>query len=241
MGDSHEVKLFSTWCAKAIALIGALPATLQDRAVALQLERRRKNEPVERRRADRNADLDELCRKTARWAADNSNVLRECDPVVPNDLDDRAADNWRALLAIAEAVGPSWAEKARAAASVLSGKRDESEETPGVMLLRDSRGILNERVPFLSPSRLVEELVKIEEAPWSEWRNGKPISAKGVANLLKPYGLRSELDREDKVPGRRYYRDKFKPARERYLPEDPQKSVATVASVTSPVNAGNFG
>ena len=80
VGDSHEVKLFSTWCAKAIALIGALPATLQDRAVALQLERRRKKEPVERRRADRNADLDELCRKTARWAADNSYVLRERDP-----------------------------------------------------------------------------------------------------------------------------------------------------------------
>jgi putative DNA primase/helicase len=72
VGDSHEAKVFSTWCAKVAGLIGRLPPTLQDRSIVLQLERKRADQVVDRRRADRNDDLVELYRKTARWAADQS-------------------------------------------------------------------------------------------------------------------------------------------------------------------------
>jgi putative DNA primase/helicase len=41
VGDDHEVKSFSTWCAKAIALIGELPGTLQDRSIIVRMHRKR--------------------------------------------------------------------------------------------------------------------------------------------------------------------------------------------------------
>src|SRR5262249_47686546 len=156
--------------AKVAALIGRLPPTLQDRSIAIQLERKRVDQRVERRRGDRNNDLLELHRKASRWAADHKIDLASRDPEVPSSLDDRAADNWRSLLAIADAIGGNYPQHARAAASALSGGRDEDEESPGVVLLRDVRRILEgSRAPveFLTPSRLVEELVRLEEAPWS--------------------------------------------------------------------------
>ena len=44
----HEPRLFSTWGARMIALIGRLPATLEDRAIVLPLRRRAPGETVER-------------------------------------------------------------------------------------------------------------------------------------------------------------------------------------------------
>ena len=231
VGDSHEVKQFSTWCAKVAALIGPLPPTLQDRSIVVQLERKRLDQAVERRRADRNSDLVELCRKAARWSADHADQLVACDPMAPGTLDDRAADNWRPLLAVAEVIGGNWPQHARKAASALSGSRDADDESPGVLLLRDVRQVLTDRVPFLSPSRLIEELVALEEAPWAEWRHGKPITARGVANLLRPYGISSELSREAGITGRRYHREAFLNAWGRYLPEHPQTSVTSVAAL----------
>ncbi len=46
VGDNHETKQFSTWCAKVAALIGPLPPTLQDRSIAVKLERKRVDQPV---------------------------------------------------------------------------------------------------------------------------------------------------------------------------------------------------
>jgi len=43
------------------------------------------------------------------WAADNFGKLADPDPKMP-DLNDRAADNWHPLLAIADLVGGTWPE-----------------------------------------------------------------------------------------------------------------------------------
>src|SRR5205814_8931570 len=101
-GDNHEVKTFSTWCAKAIALIDRLPNTLQDRSIVIRMRRKQSTEVVERLRLDRLAGLQELCSKCARWVADYSGELALADPAMPAQLNDRAADNWRPLMAIAE-------------------------------------------------------------------------------------------------------------------------------------------
>ena len=150
----------------------------------------------------------------------------------PDTLDDRAADNWRPLLAIAEVIGGNWPQHARKAARALSGSRDADDESPGVLLLRDIRELMPERVPFLAPSVLVEKLVELEEAPWKEWRHGKPITPRGVSNLLKPYNIQSELAREEGVPGRRYYRDAFLNAWGRYL-LPPKTSATSVTALLS--------
>lgn len=235
VGDNHEVKRFSTWCPKIIALIGELPPTLQDRSVVIPMRRRQRDEKVERRRADRNADLEIICRKAARWASDNAEALADCDPDVPDQMDDRAADNWRPLLAIAELAGEHWPATAREAALVLSGARSDDDDGGGVLLLRDIREVLG-RDDWLTPTRLVERLVELPESPWPEWRRGKPITARGVARLLKPFSIKSEEGRVEGDKKRRYYRANFEDAWARYL-----TPAHTPSPDSTPITSGTNG
>ena len=104
-------------------MIGKLPSTLSDRAIEVPLKRKRPDEKVMRFRIVRPGDLPDLKRKCIRWAADNLISLRDgaLGVSVPEGLNDRAADNWEPLLAIADRTGGEWPERARKAALALSG------------------------------------------------------------------------------------------------------------------------
>jgi Protein of unknown function (DUF3631) len=104
-----EPRMFSTWAPAAIVAIGKLPDTLNDRAVPCRMHRRKPGERIMSFRIDRTDDLVSLARKAARWAADSEEFLRKADPDV-GSLSNRIADNWRPLLAIAEAAGGGMAD-----------------------------------------------------------------------------------------------------------------------------------
>jgi Protein of unknown function (DUF3631) len=106
VGDDYEPRVFSCHCPVAIAAIGRLPDTVEDRSVAVTLQRRRKDEPVTRLRLGQLALLAPIASKAQRWADDHSMALETADPKIPDALNDRAADCWRILLAIAERAGP---------------------------------------------------------------------------------------------------------------------------------------
>src|SRR5205814_1461573 len=95
------------------------------------------DEPVESFRYDRTEELDQLARKAARWAADNIALLRGADPDVPANLYNRAADNWRPLLAIADAAGGEWPQRARAIAAATV----DADQIKRVGLLADIREV----------------------------------------------------------------------------------------------------
>jgi putative DNA primase/helicase len=218
VGEDHEPRQFATYGACGISLIGRLPGTLADRSIPAALQRRRADEPIEPFRADRTSHLDTLARKSARWAADHAADIRAADPEMPTGLVNRAADNWRGLLAIADAAGGKWPERARAACSTLAGAVEDDQST-GVLLLGDIRDIFGARgVDRIASAELVEALVAIEGRPWAEWRGGKPITTTGLARLLRPFGLTPENVRiAERVP-KGYLRERFAEAWERYLP-----------------------
>jgi len=125
-----------------IALIGRLPATLEDRVIVLPMRRRAPGESVDRLRCDGLLrQLDPLRRRAVRWVADHRPTLRAADPAVPEDLDDRQADNWRPLLAIADAAGGTWPALARTASRTLSGVVVEADTSAPVRLLADLRDL----------------------------------------------------------------------------------------------------
>src|SRR3954447_15729152 len=95
----HKPRRFSTWAPKAIATIHTLADTLKDRAVVVRLQRKPPGATVERLARRDNADFAALRSQAARWVADNFDKLADPDPKMP-DLNDRAAVNWRPLLAI---------------------------------------------------------------------------------------------------------------------------------------------
>src|SRR6202022_3515960 len=79
-----------------------------------------------------------LRRQAARWAYDNFSGLTDPEPEVPDSLNDRAADNWRPLLAIAELAGGDWPKRARDAGCLLSGEGHDATSI-NVELLADIR------------------------------------------------------------------------------------------------------
>lgn len=227
VGDENEPKTFSTWSPKVIALIGSLPGTLEDRALVIPMRRKRPDEMVAKLRADRMDSFQEIARRCVRWAMDNLDTLKSADPEVPSCLNDRAADNWRPLLAIADVVGGAWPTKARSVAEILSGDELE-DEAAAVMLLEDIRNFFKEKNTERLPSaNIVEKLIAMEERPWPEWRRGKPLTTRQLARLLKPFGIRPKTFRDGYETHKGYLKGDFNDAFSRYLP------VPFVTSVTS--------
>ena len=166
-GETHEPTVFRTWGAAAIALIGSLPGTLEDRSIVIPMRRRRPGESVKRWRINYAAGLVDYARSADWWAETHMVTLRESDPELPNGLGDRARDNWRPLIAIADLAGGDWPDLARAAAISLTPGEESSR---GVVLLADLRAIFHglgwpEKA---LTSELVAELTAPEDSRWTE-------------------------------------------------------------------------
>lgn len=231
VGRDFEPRSFTTFCPKVVAMIGELPATLADRSVIVKMRRRTPNEHVERLREDRDLGFGDVLRKLERWAVDSAGRLKGCDPFVPDQLDDRAADNWRPLLAIAELAGDDWRETACAAACRLSGAEREAEGTAVVQLLSDIRATFLGEVDRMSSEDLVQALTALEDRPWLEWTNGKPLTKVQLARLLRPLGISPDSVRFAAGVKKGYLRCQFEDAFLRYLPanaEQPEQSAGAV-------------
>jgi putative DNA primase/helicase len=217
VNGEHKPRRFSTWSPKAIATIQALADTLEDRAIVLQLQRKARTANVDRLRRRDNDEFALLRRQAARWAADNFSKLTDPEPDIPVALNDRAADNWRPLLAIADLAGGTWPRRAREAACLLSGEGQDSTSV-NVELLADIRLAFRE-ADVLRSADLVAKLVEDPERPWATWRHGKPLTQKQLAGVLRPFGIISETV---SIPGladaKGYKRVRFEHAWEVYLP-----------------------
>jgi putative DNA primase/helicase len=219
VGDSWEPRKFWVWGPVAIALIGNLPSTLADRSIHIRLRRKATRETIERLRLDRIGDLTEgLQRRCLRWAHDHLAQLRDADPSVPETLNDRAADNWRPLCAIAEIAEGEWPQRVRKAIAALAGT-EMDDDAMGVMLLADIRQIFEaDGSEKIFSETLVKALHALEERPWSEWgQQRKPMSKTQLAGLLRPFEIRSKDVRLGEEKAKGYTKDDFADAWERYL------------------------
>jgi hypothetical protein len=184
VNGEHKPRRFSTWAPKAIATIRKLADTLEDRSVIVTLQRKPRDAKVERLRRRDTEEFKSLRSQAARWAADNFDKLVDPDPAVPEVLNDRAADNWRPLLAIADLAGGTWPEDARRAACTLSG--EEEDGAVNVELLRDIRVAFGD-AQVIRSADLIEKLIADPERPWAEWSHGRPLTQRQLAGLLRPF------------------------------------------------------
>jgi Protein of unknown function (DUF3631) len=214
VGDQHEVKVFSTFGAVAIALIGELPDTLADRSVTVPLVRRKRDEPIANFAGRRPKEaLVPLTQQMMRWTRDNGEAIGAAQPEMPRALYNRLADNWHALLAIADAAGGDWPNRARTAAT-----HDLDPDAASVveMLVADIATVFAKgALDFINSADLAAALVRIEGRPWAEYSRGKPLSTNMLARLLKPLKIAPRPDTIGDVRG--YRRGQFNEAFERYL------------------------
>jgi hypothetical protein len=228
VGDDSEPKPFSAWAPKVFAHIGRIRDTLEDRSIKIGLRRKLKGTKVERLpRGDPYVGIRQKC---ARWVADNFEALVAAKPKIPESLNDREADSWWPLLAIADLCGVG--EEARVAALELSEKADD--DTVATVLLADLRALFVSRgmgamqgATSMASVTIVAALATMEGRPWPEYKNDKPITPTQLAALLKPFGIRSRKvkGRDDKqVQG--YVFEDFKSTFTRYLDPLPPLSKA---------------
>ncbi len=216
VGDDHEPRTFSTWAPAAIAAIGKLPDTIEDRSISCKMRRRKASERVESFRSDRTEHLRVLVRKAMRWAADNDDALRDADPDV-GELQNRVADNWRPLLAIADVAGGEWPKRMREIATAAVAAR--AEQSVKVQLLTDIKAAFAaKQTDRFFPETLVEYLTSLEDRPWVEWKNGKPLSKAQLGRLLSSFEIISQTIRIDSKAARGYHMKAFEDAFARYTP-----------------------
>jgi hypothetical protein len=235
VGDEHEPRAFPCYAATVIALIGQLPGTLADRSVDIVLARRHPNETITAFRLDQTESLDVVARQVARWAEDNAARIGLTDPQMPPGIYNRAADNLRPLLAIAEAIGgDEWPEKARqAAVALVGGDIDEVSRTE--LLLSDIRNIFSAlKLDEISSADLIERLCEIVPRPWSEMgKPPKPMTQNKLARLLKPLAIPPELITDRRIAG--YKLAHFQEAFARYLAP---KGDSNLSASPNPITTG---
>ena len=240
-GGDFDLADFPVFCPKALAGIGELPDTIADRSIRVTMKRRAPSESVERfRLRTAKAEAAPLRERLETWANTAVAKLTELEPALPESLGDRACDVWEPLLAIAELAGGMWPARAREAAIVLSGAAIEDVVSLGVRLLHDIREVLRGRTGPIPTCELLEGLTTMEEAPWGDLR-GKPLAARGLARILRPYGVKSRTVRVGTATMKGYHPGGFQDAWERYCSYTLEISVTSVTSVTNSGAKANAG
>ena len=201
----------------------------------IRMRRRAPTEHVEpyRRRvhaAEGNAIRDRL----AAWAGCRIERLEAAWPEMPPGIEDRNADVWEALLAIADAAGGEWPTTARVAAFALVALAMAGTPSLGVRLLADLRQIYGDR-DAISTEDILRELIALEESPWTDLR-GKPIDARRLARYLHPYGVTSKVVRIGTSTPRGYTKEDLHDPWIRYLGEAAKECATCATSATSPAS-----
>jgi putative DNA primase/helicase len=221
-GAHFQPRRFSTWCPKSVAIIGKLSATLQDRSIVIPMRRKFPGDRVDALPEEPVSAFRALRQQCRRWVDDNPEALRKA--VVPTIavLNDRAADNWRALLQIAEIAGHGWSEKARAAAAALTSATEDLMGV-GLQLLADIRDCFVRNGDRVRSRDLATYLATLEGRPWPDWSGGRGISPNQIARLLADFGVEPRTIRftpERKGTDKGYERTQFEDLFARYLPPE---------------------
>ena len=235
-GDGNVVKGFNAFAPAALAGIGNLPGTLHDRSIVVRLVRAKPGEVLARFDSRHVEPETELCRKLARWCADNFARLETADPTMPDTAFNRLADNWRPLFAIADAAGADWPARAVASFAALTCTEDVDAQGIAATLLTDISAIFAaEGADRLPSAQLALALAKLEGRPWPEFgRPPKAITANGVARLLRRFNLAPHTIRlSDGTTPKGYYSTDFADAFARFV----QKPVfSNRHTATTPAN-----
>ncbi len=215
--NTRSLEKIPTFAMAALAGIGAMPDTIEDRAVVIRMRRRAPGETVApyRHRRDR-PGLTTLAGELADWLGGHLGELETAVPVMP--LEDRAADTWEPLIAVADLAGADWPTRARQAAVMLTTERDEATATSDrIRLLTDCRTAFGQATA-IPTTVLLERLKADPEAPWSEYQAGGLTSMK-LGALLREYDIRSTTIRFAGIgQAKGYHRPDFTDAWNRYCP-----------------------
>jgi hypothetical protein len=225
IGSSWEPRDFQTFSPKAFAGIGHLPATIRDRSLTIGLRRAKRADKVQRFRKRRvKPEGDQLRQRIEAWAKINIEKLREAQPDLPDELNDRQQDVCEPLLALADLAGDCWPARARTALIELCTGFAPPDDSTGQRVLADIKDAFTEmQTARLSTRQLLQVLHARQDSPWGEFEHGRPLSPFQLSRLLTPFDVRPRDIRFDQAIQKGYLRADFEDPWDRYLPPGPEK------------------
>jgi hypothetical protein len=186
-GGNQTVQAFPSYAAVAVAGLGWLPDTILTRSVVVRMRRRAPNERVEAFRARIHEPEGHALRdRLATWADTVRDQIAEAWPEMPEGVSDRPADVWEPLLAVADAAGGEWPERARnACVELVAAAAAGDKASLGIRLLTDLREVFAgaDRMPTV---QIIATLNAMDEAPWADL-DGKPLDSRRLARFLGEY------------------------------------------------------
>jgi len=227
-GKSVEVEELPAFAAVCLAGLDDLPDTIMSRSIVVRMRRRAPNERIESyRRRVHQTEGHALRDDLAAWVNIVRPSLQDAWPDLPKGIEDRNADVWEPLLAIADAAGGHWPGSARETAVTLVKAAQSSAGGFGVQLLADLRTVFGNE-PAMTTEAIIEALCALDESPWADIR-GKSLDARSLSRRLGKYGIKPKVIRiGDKTP-RGYDRADLYDSWLRYLPDLAVAGVADVA------------
>ncbi|MYS24681.1 Protein of unknown function [Streptomyces sp. DvalAA-14] len=233
VGDQQVVQPFPVYAAVAMAGLGWLPDTILHRSVVIRMRRRAPNEHVEAFRARiHEPEGHELRDRLAAWADAVRDRVAGAFPAMPEGVNDRPADVWEPLLAVADAAGGTWPDRARnACVELVTAAAEGSKASLGIGLLTDLRTVFNgaDRMPT---AQIVAALTDMDEAPWADV-DGKPLNSRLLSKHLAEYVTADNQPikaRNIRLGGgvvKGYYATDLRDAWARYCPPPPGKSATS--------------
>ncbi len=237
--NTQRVESIPTFAMAALAGIGAMPDTIEDRAVVVRMRRRAPGETVAPYRIRRDGPkLRTLAAQLAGWLGRHLPELERAEPAMP--VEDRAADTWEPLVAVADLAGGDWPARARHAVLTLTAEAtDNSRTSTRVRLLTDLRAAFTALgdPTAATTADLIRELNADDEAPWAAF-GPAGITGKRLGDLLREFDITSIKIRFQVGQSRGYLREDFTDAWDRYCPAPPGVSVPSVPTVFPQVNPG---
>ncbi|SOD76268.1 Protein of unknown function [Streptomyces sp. 1222.2] len=244
-GSNQNAQVFGSYCAVAMAGLGSLPDTVLTRSVIIRMRKRAPNEKVEPYRQRIHEKQGHALRdRLAKWADTVRDQVTNAWPDLPDGVSDRPADVWEPLLAVADAAGGCWPDRARAAClDLIRAAHDNDEASLGVRLLTDLRDKVFGDADRVPTAVILEVLLSMEDAPWGDV-DDKPLNSRSLARMLsqyvtpankpiKPRGIRTPSG----FP-KGYYAEDLTDAWTRYCPPLPEESATSATSATPQVSKG---
>lgn len=187
-GGNQTVQAFPSYCGVAIAGLGSLPDTIMTRSVIIRMRRRARNEQVEAFRARlHEAEGHKLRDRLAQWAEHARGFVMGAWPDMPEGVTDRPADVWEPLLAIADAAGGDWPDRARkACVTLVTASQVNDKGSLGVRLLTDLRDHVMVGIDRLPTIAILDRLNALDDAPWADLQ-GKPLDSRRLSKMLSEY------------------------------------------------------
>lgn len=201
----------------------------------LPLRRKMANEKTENLRHADSKEFEIIKQKIYRWSSDIGTTYSDLRPAL-GELQNRDADNWEPLIAIAQLASPEWEKMVKQAALKILVSMEEDPSIEEELLKDIQRAFERYNHKNISTVMLLELIAEDDLAPWSCWNKGYPMTPRQLAKKLKSYSIYPQAVKIDGKTHKGYKKSSFADIFDRYISLPQRPSSLSVTQLQPSIN-----